>query len=68
VEKLVEVWEAEDGTRLYRVWWLGYEATEDTWESEDGLPATCIRRYWKSKERANRHQGPAGILRLEYWP
>ena len=51
VEKLVDFGEAEDGTRLFRVRWLGYEETDDTWEPEDGLPATFIRRYWKNKAR-----------------
>jgi Chromo (CHRromatin Organisation MOdifier) domain len=55
VEKLVDFGEAADGTRLYRVRWLGYEASADTWEPEEGLPATFIRRYWKTKWRTIRH-------------
>jgi Chromo (CHRromatin Organisation MOdifier) domain len=38
VEKLVDFGEAADGTRLYRVRWLGYEANKDTWEPESELP------------------------------
>jgi hypothetical protein len=55
VEKLVEVWEAADGTRLYRVRWLGYEANEDTWEPESELLNAFIRRYLRTKGRATRH-------------
>jgi hypothetical protein len=55
VEKLVNFGEAADGTRLYRVRWLGYEAKEDTWEHESGLPNAFIRRYWRTKGRATRH-------------
>jgi Integrase core domain/Chromo (CHRromatin Organisation MOdifier) domain len=55
VEKLVDFGESSDGARLYRVRWLGYEANEDTWEHESGLPNAFIRRYWRNKERATRH-------------
>jgi hypothetical protein len=33
VEKLVDFGEAVDGARLYRVRWIGYEAHEDTWNT-----------------------------------
>jgi hypothetical protein len=55
VEKLVDFGEAADGTRLYRVRWLGYESNEDTWEPEECLPDTFIWRYWKTKGRTIRH-------------
>jgi hypothetical protein len=55
VDKLVDFGESADGNRLYRVRWLVYEAMDDTWEPEGNLPAQFIRRYWRYKERANRH-------------
>jgi hypothetical protein len=55
VDKLVDFGESADGNRLYRVRCLGYEARDDTWEPEGNLPAQFIRRYWRNKERANRH-------------
>ena len=55
IDKLVDFGDSADGDRLYRVRWLGYEAIDDTWEPEGNLPAQFIRRYWRDKERTNRH-------------
>jgi Chromo (CHRromatin Organisation MOdifier) domain len=55
VEDPVDFGEADDGARLYRVRWLGYEASEYTWEPEEGLADAFIRRYWKTKRGTIRH-------------
>jgi hypothetical protein len=39
VDKIVDVWESVNGrSRVYRVRWLGYNTSEDTWEPEENLP------------------------------
>jgi Chromo (CHRromatin Organisation MOdifier) domain len=37
--------DAEAG--MFRVRWLGYAETEDTWEPEGNISGHFIRRYWR---------------------
>jgi Chromo (CHRromatin Organisation MOdifier) domain len=47
VDKIVDAVDSfGDGSLVYRVRWLGYDPSEDTWEPEEHLPAHFIRRYW----------------------
>ena len=56
VDKIVDAVDGfGDGSLVYRVRWLGYDPSEDTWEPEEHLPAHFIRRYWKAQKVATPH-------------
>jgi Chromo (CHRromatin Organisation MOdifier) domain len=44
-ERIVGTRQASDGTLRYRVRWYGYSRDEDTWEPQDHLPISAVRRY-----------------------
>jgi Chromo (CHRromatin Organisation MOdifier) domain len=44
-ERIVGTKQADDGTMLYRVRWFGYTRDEDTWEPQEQLPISALRRY-----------------------
>ena len=44
-ERIVGTKQADDGTMLYRVRWFGYTRDDDTWEPQEHLPISALRRY-----------------------
>jgi hypothetical protein len=50
VEGIVDHADGNNGERLFRVRWYGYEEGEDIWEQEGKLPRQFTRRYWRSKK------------------
>jgi hypothetical protein len=44
-KRLVGTNQADDGTMLYRVWWFGYTRDDGTWEPQEHLPISALRRY-----------------------
>ena len=45
IEKLVGAGLGDDGQELYRVRWLGYPPSSDTWEPANHLPRELVRAY-----------------------
>jgi hypothetical protein len=44
-ERIVGTKQADDGTMLYRVRLFGYTRDDDTWEPQEHLPVSALRRY-----------------------
>jgi Chromo (CHRromatin Organisation MOdifier) domain len=44
-ERIVGTKQADDGTMLYRVRWFGYTPDDDTWEPQEHLPISPLRRH-----------------------
>jgi Chromo (CHRromatin Organisation MOdifier) domain len=44
-ERIVVTKQTDDGTMLYRVRWFGYTRDDDTWEPQEHLPISALRRY-----------------------
>ena len=45
IEKLVGAGLDDDGQELYRVRWVGYPPSADTWEPTNNLPRELVRAY-----------------------
>jgi hypothetical protein len=44
-DRIVGTKQADDGTMINRVQWVGYTREEDTWEPQAHLPISALRRY-----------------------
>lgn len=57
VEKIVRKGQSRDGTVLYRVRWLGYSASSDTWQTVEDLAGAhqAIAQY-EARTRGARHK------------
>jgi Chromo (CHRromatin Organisation MOdifier) domain len=44
-ERIVGTKKGDEGTMLYRVQWFGYTRDDETWEPQEQLPISSLRRY-----------------------
>ena len=47
VDRIVGARQMPDGSLRCKIRWFGYQPNEDTWEPQENLPKTLVRRYHK---------------------
>lgn len=51
VDRIVDHRDEQDGRRLYKVRWFGYDHNSDTFEPEQNIPTHFIIRYWNRRNK-----------------
>jgi len=51
IDKICEEAEDDDGQPIFRIRWYNFGPKDDTWESEDQIPAPLVAAFRKTKKR-----------------
>jgi Chromo (CHRromatin Organisation MOdifier) domain len=62
-ERIISHGDLDDGTRVVRVRWHGYDNSADTWEPTSEIPMSFVRRYARRWKLAL-----SGVLPMELMP